>query len=73
MFTLIQNDPVQQRPFTARVMTWVRQFASLPEPDELDYPFAHSDVARLQQFIGEPELIDGRPGMKCCCHPIRRN
>ncbi|MFM2087703.1 MAG: hypothetical protein RLZZ237_2572 [Pseudomonadota bacterium] len=60
MFTLTQNGPVQQRPFTARVMTWVRRFASLPEPDELDYPFADSDVARLQQFVGEPAVIDGQ-------------
>src|SRR5450830_823904 len=58
MFTLIQNGPVQPRPFTARMATWWRQFASLPEPDELDYPFARSDVAKLQQFTGEPSQID---------------
>jgi len=58
MFTLIQNGSVQPRPFTARMATWLRRFASLPEPDELDYPFAHSDVARLQQCIGEPAVID---------------
>src|SRR5450830_271859 len=58
MFTLIENGPVQPRPFTARMATWWRQFASLPEPNELDYPFARSDVAKLQQFTGEPSQID---------------
>ncbi|MFZ4876167.1 MutS-related protein [Janthinobacterium sp. Mn2066] len=60
MFTLIQNGPVQPRPFAARMATWLRQFASLPEPDELDYPFAHSDVEKLQQFVGGPVQIDGQ-------------
>ncbi|MGK5076794.1 MutS-related protein [Janthinobacterium sp. HLX7-2] len=52
------NPLSQQRPLFSQVAVWLRQFASLPEPVELDYPFAHSDIAMLQQLEGTPALID---------------
>ena len=37
---------------------WLRQFASLPEPAEFDYPFARSDIAMLQQVEAGPVQLD---------------
>ena len=42
----------------ARLNRWLRQFASLPEPAEFDYPFARSDIAMLQQVEGRPLQLD---------------
>lgn len=44
----------------ARLRHWLRQFASLPEPAELDYPFSRSDIALLQRFEGHPAQLDGQ-------------
>ena len=35
---------------------WLRQFASLPEPAEFDYPFAPSDIAMLQLRTADMEV-----------------
>ena len=37
---------------------WLRQFASLPEPAEFDYPFARSDIAMLQRVEDGPAQLD---------------
>lgn len=37
---------------------WLRQFASLPEPAEFDYPFARSDIAMLQRVEEGPAQLD---------------
>lgn len=42
----------------ARLRPWLRQFASLPEPAEFDYPFARSDIAVLQQVEAGPVQLD---------------
>ena len=44
----------------ASVKRWLRQFASLPEPAEFDYPFARSDIAMLQQVEGGLQQLDGQ-------------
>ena len=44
----------------ASVKRWLRQFASLPEPAEFDYPFARSDIAMLQQVEGGLLQLDGQ-------------
>ncbi|MBE3028443.1 DNA mismatch repair protein MutS [Janthinobacterium sp. GW458P] len=44
----------------AKLRHWLRQFASLPEPAEFDYPFARSDIAMLHQVEGDPAQLDGQ-------------
>ena len=44
----------------ASLKRWLRQFASLPEPAEFDYPFARSDIAMLQQVEGGLLQLDGQ-------------
>ena len=44
----------------ARLRSWLRQFASLPEPAELDYPFAASDIAMLQRIEGGLPQLDSQ-------------
>ena len=44
----------------ARLRPWLRQFASLPEPPELDYPFAASDIAMLQRIDGGVPQLDSQ-------------
>lgn len=53
--------PFDTKPaFFARLPGWLRQLASLPEPAELDYPFARSDVAMLAGLEGGAALIDAQ-------------
>ena len=53
--------PFDTKPaFFARLPGWLRQLASLPEPAELDYPFARSDVAMLAGLEGSAALIDAQ-------------
>lgn len=52
-------SPTKPSPF-ANVSRWLRQFASLPEPAQFDYPFARSDIAMLQQVEGGPLQLDGQ-------------
>ena len=53
--------PLDAKPaFLARLPGWLRQLASLPEPEELDYPFARSDVAMLAGLEGRAALIDAQ-------------
>ena len=54
------NSTLHERPLRARLATWLRQFASLPEPPELDYPFAPSDVAALQRLEGGMPMVDAQ-------------
>ena len=42
----------------ASLKRWLRQFASLPEPAEFDYPFARNDIAMLQQVDDGPAQLD---------------
>ena len=51
--------PLDTKPaLLARLPGWLRQLASLPEPEELDYPFAASDVAMLAGLEGGAALVD---------------
>lgn len=50
-------SPLKQPPF-AMLKHWLRQFASLPEPLEYDYPFAASDIAMLHSIDGGLPQLD---------------
>ena len=58
-WSMMPASPFKQSPFTT-VKHWLRQFASLPEPAEFDYPFAPSDIAMLQQVEGGARQLDGQ-------------